>query len=267
MSLSDMFTNSFLEENFALENGVTYNIKIDTSPIFKAKLVSYARQGLKIEKIAVPHSISGAFVDVSSSDNGKYIFYTSSPEYLIDDTMSAFDLVLSFRNWIARFLHSNKTEEEYNRMKENKQLGVEVRNKIRKDEHWTEEQGELFAKAYYMSWKLSDTLGPEKMNNLSVVIIRQAAETGQLYGSVTMRDICEAIHDAGFKVERQQIVMGQPFKNLGIFDVRLSLHPDVSQSVRVNIARSAEEAKRSFKKKADAEAKAEKETQTETVSA
>ncbi len=109
----------------------------------------------------------------------------------------------------------------------------------------------------------------EEMNNLSVVIIRQAAETGQLYGSVTMRDVCEAIHDAGFKVERHQIVMGQPFKNLGIFDVRLSLHPDVSQTVRVNIARSAEEAKRSSKKKADAEAKAtaEKEAQTETVSA
>ena len=109
----------------------------------------------------------------------------------------------------------------------------------------------------------------EALKGFKTVLIRQAAETGQLYGSVTMRDVCEAIHDAGFKVERHQIVMGQPFKNLGIFDVRLSLHPDVSQTVRVNIARSAEEAKRSSKKKADAEAKAaaEKEAQTETVSA
>lgn len=167
MSLSNMFDNSFFEENFTSEDGTRYNIKINTSLIFKAKLVSFARQGLKIEKIAVPHSINGAFVGASSSNNGKYIFYTSSPEYLIDDTMSAFDLVLSFRNWIARFLYHNKTEEEYNRIKENKQLGVEVRNKIRKDEHWTEEQGEMFAKAYYMSWKLSDTLGPEKMNEFS----------------------------------------------------------------------------------------------------
>lgn len=87
-----------------------------------------------------------------------------------------------------------------------------------------------------------------KMASLSVVIIRQAAETGQLYGSVTMRDVCEAIREAGFKVERHQINMNQAFKNLGIFDVRLSLHPDVAQTVRVNIARSEDEAKRSAKK-------------------
>lgn len=167
MSLSNMFDNSFFEENYISDDGNKYKIKIDVATIFKAKLVSYVRQGLKIEKIAVPHSINGAFVGALSSNNGKYIFYTSSPEYLIDETMSAFDLVLSFKNWIARFLYYNKTEEEYNRIKENKQLGVEVRNKIRKDEHWTEEQGEMFAKAYYMSWKLSDTLGPEKMNEFS----------------------------------------------------------------------------------------------------
>lgn len=62
----------------------------------------------------------------------------------------------------------------------------------------------------------------EKLKGLSVVIIRQAAETGQLYGSVTVRDIAEAIHDAGFKIERRQIDLAQPFKNMGIFDVRLS---------------------------------------------
>ena len=88
----------------------------------------------------------------------------------------------------------------------------------------------------------------EKMKGLSVVIIRQAAETGQLYGSVTVRDIAEAIHDAGFKVERRQIDLNQPFKNMGIFDVRLSLHPDVAQTVRVNIARTADEAKKSAAK-------------------
>ncbi len=90
----------------------------------------------------------------------------------------------------------------------------------------------------------------KKLEGLSVTIIRQAAETGQLYGSVTMRDICEAIRDAGFKVERHQIDLNQPFKNMGIFDVRLSLHPDVSQTVRVNIARSEEEAKRAHQKHA-----------------
>ena len=84
----------------------------------------------------------------------------------------------------------------------------------------------------------------KKLEGLSVIIVRQAAETGQLYGSVSMRDICEAIRDAGFRVERSQIDLNQPFKNLGIFDVKLSLHPDVAQTVRVNIARSEEEAKR-----------------------
>lgn len=96
----------------------------------------------------------------------------------------------------------------------------------------------------------------QKMDGLSVVIVRQAAETGQLYGSVTMRDICEAIRECGFHVERYQIDLNQPFKNLGIFDVRLSLHPDVVQTVRVNIARSEEEAKRATQKK-------EKEAKTE----
>ena len=123
--------------------------------------------------------------------------------------------------------------------------------------------------AYNLKLKTEAEALAEKMKNLSVVIIRQAAETGQLYGSVTVRDIAEAIHDAGFKVERRQIDLNQPFKNMGIFDVRLSLHPDVSQTVRVNIARSEDDAKRSFKKKAEVEAKAatEQETATETVSA
>ena len=92
----------------------------------------------------------------------------------------------------------------------------------------------------------------KKMEGLSIVIVRQAAETGQLYGSVTMRDICETIRDAGYHVERSQINLNQPFKNLGIFDVKLSLHPDVIQTVRVNIARSEEEAKRATQKKAKA---------------
>ncbi len=97
----------------------------------------------------------------------------------------------------------------------------------------------------------------QKLEGLSVVIIRQAAETGQLYGSVTARDICDAVIDAGVKIERRQVVLNQPFKNMGIFDVALALHPDVTQTVRVNIARSQEEAKRSEKKAAAVEAKTE----------
>ncbi len=117
--------------------------------------------------------------------------------------------------------------------------------------------------AYNAKLKAEAEALSEKMQDLAVTIIRQAAETGQLYGSVTMRDICEAIRDAGFRIERHQVVLGQPFKNLGIFDVRISLHPDVVQTVRVNIARSAEEAKRAAKKQSDAQKAAEKAAQAE----
>lgn len=92
----------------------------------------------------------------------------------------------------------------------------------------------------------------KKMAGLSVTIIRQAAETGQLYGSVTGRDICDAIRAAGFHIERRQVELNQPFKHMGIFDVALSLHPDVEQTIRVNIARSEEEAKRASLKKENA---------------
>ncbi len=100
----------------------------------------------------------------------------------------------------------------------------------------------------------------KQMENLSVVIVRQAAETGQLYGSVTGRDICDAIVNAGFKIERRQVDLNQPFKNIGIFDVRIALHPDVVQMVRVNVARTEDEAKKSAKKHAEKEAAAKAET-------
>lgn len=97
----------------------------------------------------------------------------------------------------------------------------------------------------------------KKMAGLSVTIIRQAAETGQLYGSVTGRDICDAIAEAGFKVQRRQVKINEAFKVMGMFDVAIALHPDVEQNVRVVIARSEAEAKKVKEKKAKA-AKAEK---------
>ena len=96
------------------------------------------------------------------------------------------------------------------------------------------------------------------LKGLSVTIIRQAAETGQLYGSVTGRDICEAIAEKGFKVERRHVELNVPFKVMGVFDVALKLHPDVEQVIRVNIARSEAEAQKAAHK-ADKAAKAEKE--------
>lgn len=82
----------------------------------------------------------------------------------------------------------------------------------------------------------------EKMNGLAVVVTRQAGETGVLYGSVAPRDIADAISAAGFKTDRKQVAIEQPIKTLGLFNVRIVLHPEVSVTVVVNVARSQEEA-------------------------
>lgn len=81
-----------------------------------------------------------------------------------------------------------------------------------------------------------------KMDNVSVVIIRQAGEFGQLYGSVSTRDIAEAITAAGYTVDRRQIMLDVPIKTLGLHKTRVQLHPEVAVSVTVNVALSEEEA-------------------------
>lgn len=81
-----------------------------------------------------------------------------------------------------------------------------------------------------------------KMDGLSVSLIRQAGEAGQLYGSVNARDIAAAATDEGFTVTRNQIVLPHPIKTLGLFDVTVDLHPEVTATVTVNVARSADEA-------------------------
>jgi len=87
----------------------------------------------------------------------------------------------------------------------------------------------------------------ESLNGFSAVLIRQAAETGQLYGSVTIRDIAGAIKDAGYDVARRYVYLEKPIKDLGIYQVKLNLHPEVTQTILVNIARSSEEAKKQAK--------------------
>ena len=84
----------------------------------------------------------------------------------------------------------------------------------------------------------------EKLNGQSVVMIRQAGESGQLYGSVSTRDIAEGFTANGFSLDRGQIVMNHPIKTLGLHVVPVSLHPEVEVSVQVNVARNAEEAER-----------------------
>lgn len=81
-----------------------------------------------------------------------------------------------------------------------------------------------------------------KVNGLTVVVIRQAAESGVLYGSVSSRDVAEAVTTAGTSIGRAQVAIEDPIKTLGLFKVRVVLHPEVSVSVTVNVARSTEEA-------------------------
>ncbi|MBR1914911.1 MAG: 50S ribosomal protein L9 [Alphaproteobacteria bacterium] len=82
----------------------------------------------------------------------------------------------------------------------------------------------------------------ETLKGFKAVLIRQAAETGQLYGSVTIRDIAAAIKEAGFEVERRLVYLERPIKDLGVYKVQLNLHPEVTQTILVNVARTADEA-------------------------
>jgi large subunit ribosomal protein L9 len=81
-----------------------------------------------------------------------------------------------------------------------------------------------------------------KIEGLTVVIIRQAGESGQLYGSVSARDIADAVTGAGFTIEKRQVVLDRPIKNLGLHPVKVVLHPEVSVTITANVAQSAEEA-------------------------
>lgn len=83
-----------------------------------------------------------------------------------------------------------------------------------------------------------------KLNGESVIVIRSASETGQLYGSVATRDVASALTEAGFTVARQQVELQRPIKMLGLHDVLIRLHPEVSATVTVNVARTQEEAER-----------------------
>ncbi|MDH3663515.1 MAG: 50S ribosomal protein L9 [Alphaproteobacteria bacterium] len=81
-----------------------------------------------------------------------------------------------------------------------------------------------------------------KIEGKSVIIIRQAGESGQLFGSVNNRDIAEAFAEDGVTFERRQVRLDQPIKTLGVHEVRVALHPEVDVQVKVNVARSEEEA-------------------------
>jgi large subunit ribosomal protein L9 len=83
----------------------------------------------------------------------------------------------------------------------------------------------------------------EKLEGVTVVVIRQAGESGQLYGSVAARDISDAVTAAGFTIDKRQIVLDRPIKTLGLHPVRVMLHPEVGVMVTANIAQSEEGAR------------------------
>ncbi len=84
----------------------------------------------------------------------------------------------------------------------------------------------------------------ETLDGTTYVIIRQAGDSGQLYGSVNARDVSEAVAETGGKVERNQIVLNTPIKTLGVHELKVRLHAEVTISINVNVARSQDEAER-----------------------
>ena len=84
----------------------------------------------------------------------------------------------------------------------------------------------------------------EKLDGKNFIVLRQASETGQVYGSVSTRDLATLLSEAGFTVNRAQIALNAPIKTIGMHTVPISLHPEVEVSVTVNVARNADEAER-----------------------
>ena len=82
----------------------------------------------------------------------------------------------------------------------------------------------------------------DKLNGQQFIIIRSASDSGALYGSVTTRDAAEAATAEGFTVDRKQVVLGSPIKDLGLHNVNVILHPEVEATIQLNVARSPEEA-------------------------
>ncbi len=89
--------------------------------------------------------------------------------------------------------------------------------------------------------KEAEALG-EKLENRRFTVIRSASDAGSLYGSVSTRDVAEAVTAAGFTIERRQVIQSSPIKELGLHEVVIALHPEVEVPVQLNVARSEEEA-------------------------
>ncbi|MEM9969296.1 MAG: 50S ribosomal protein L9 [Pseudomonadota bacterium] len=102
-----------------------------------------------------------------------------------------------------------------------------------------------------------------KLDGQKFIVIRSASDAGSLYGSVTTRDAAEAATDAGFSIDKKQIVLTGPIKELGLHDVTINLHPEVEATITLNVARSVEEAELQEAGKSIAELAAEEEAAAE----
>ena len=110
--------------------------------------------------------------------------------------------------------------------------------------------------------KEAEALG-DRLNGEKFIVIRSASDSGALYGSVTPRDIAEVASEGGFSVDKKQVVLNGPIKDLGLHDVNVVLHPEVTVSITINVARSTEEAELQASGKSIQELAAEAEAEAE----
>ena len=110
--------------------------------------------------------------------------------------------------------------------------------------------------------KEAEALG-DKLNGQQFVVIRQASDGGNLYGSVTTRDAADTATEAGFKIDRKQVIIRAPIKELGLHEVEVHLHPEVMVTIELNVARSPEEAELQASGKSIQELAAEEEAAAE----
>jgi len=115
-------------------------------------------------------------------------------------------------------------------------------------QHFESRRGELEARN--LEQRTEAEAVATKLDGVELTLLRQAGETGQLYGSVNSRDIAEALSEAGFATEKKQVALNAPIKTLGVFRVRIVLHPEVVVEVSASVARSAEEAQKQLSREA-----------------
>ncbi len=108
--------------------------------------------------------------------------------------------------------------------------------------YFDEQRAQLEARNLELK-KEADAVGA-KLKGKSFIVLRQASDSGQLYGSVSTRDIADLVTEGGFSVARSQILLDRPIKMLGRHEVRVGLHPEVNVAITINVARTLEEAER-----------------------